>query len=610
MSSNSSSSAKRKYGVDSLLQTLGKALPVGGSIRLRLVKGPNNILTVDPVDAKAPKQAFPLIAKFPESVVPPAFTKEPWKSGRLYQQDVPKALDDSDDDADTRLKKKKRWRQFEAPKRQWILQEKVDFFETMVARREKKTDAAAADDNSHLKMSSRYEGVPEHNPSHYIILEQLNETTFMDTNDDDDATPTLSCRVVPAGNSTILFAQPASRASLSLSQAQAIMEQQKGQPGLTRMPTAANIASATSGLPPGFGGVAAARMNNHLNKNSSKHRLMGKLMHFNAAAGSGAIEEGEDVMSDVAFASRKGASGARKELLSSMADDSVRVGDDGVLGGTNDAIFAAKQRFNAFNANREGNDDNTNATGPAGEQERGADGAAMQDDFYQRDVQAEYDELDYDANEQFDDDDVDVGETEVNFDEADYEAEDDDEDDDDFDDEVEAVSGAEGLASIAGFKRMLAKARGEVTAVSTEAGLAGDGAARTDAATSGGSPKVAAKGDNEMDHITKIMAAADKASQSAKERVSKLAQTIIDPDAAVKVGDKRVITLEAVRREIWLNHGSIPVKRLMKLFNVKKKLDDYAERKEKIFGIIKELCNWKKDPINGDSLVLKQHYSN
>ena len=50
----------------------------------------------------------------------------------------------------------------------------------------------------------------------------------------------------------------------------------------------------------------------------------------------------------------------------------------------------------------------------AGAQPRSAEEvAALDEDFYQRDVAAEYEDLDFDACEQFDDDDVDLGQNEV-----------------------------------------------------------------------------------------------------------------------------------------------------------------------------------------------------
>ena len=70
----------------------------------------------------------------------------------------------------------------------------------------------------------------------------------------------------------------------------------------------------------------------------------------------------------------------------------------------------------------------------------------------------------------------------------------------------------------------------------------------------------------------------------------------------------RIITLPAVRKEIWLNHGQIPMKRLMKLFDIKKKSS--PDRQNKFREVVKELCTMKTDPVGGRMLVLKQHYSN
>jgi hypothetical protein len=633
-SSSFSSSKKRKHGVDTLLQTLGKTLPVGGTLRFALVKGPHpQLAQPDPVDSKAPKQAFPLLAKFPESVVPPDFTKLPWsRHGRLYQQDVPKAVDDSDDDDDDEqqqdaTKKKRRWRPLDAPKRQWILQEQVEFLETMVARRQQKQGATtmttdptsnANNSNSKNQLSSRYEGGPEHNASHYILLRQQHTLG--------GGEQTLSCQKIPVGNSTILFTQPHARKTYSLSQAETAMEQQRG---LIR--TLHTVPAGTQGAT----AAAAAMTRTTAVTNNSKNRLLHKLLSKQTTTNNdkaGDDDDDDDVMKDVAFRSRKkktaGGGAARKELLHSLADNSVRVGEDGVLGGMNDAIFAARQRFSAFQTTTENNNNNNNNNGNHGkrnknnhdqEQERGADGAAMEDDFYHRDVQAEYEEMDFDANELFDDDDVDVGETEVGFDEGDYEGEDDEEEDDDLDQEEEAVSGAEGLASVAGFKLMLAKARGELANASAEASEAAaaeaEGKKDEDAGTT--SPAVSPKTTSETpssiekgDHIAKIMAAADKAAQAAKEKASQPAGKKAPDAAAIQVDENglRIITLEAVRKEIWLNHGSIPMKRLMKIFDIKKKSS--PDRQDAFRNVVKELCTMKNDPIGGRLLVLKQHYSN
>ena len=116
-----------KRGVDTLLTSQGKRLKTGEEIRFTLVKGPSFKPRPDPVNPKAPKQQFPLIAKFPQSVVKPDLSKLPWNTARLFQQDIPKAEEDSDDDAN---EVKKRWRpRQDIPKRQWIFQEQVEFLE-------------------------------------------------------------------------------------------------------------------------------------------------------------------------------------------------------------------------------------------------------------------------------------------------------------------------------------------------------------------------------------------------------------------------------------------------------------------------------------------------
>jgi hypothetical protein len=159
--SKTSTMQSRKRSVDVLLTSRGKGLATGQSVTFRLVKGPPLQRLVDPVNPMM-AEYFPLVAKFLESVVRPDFSDSPWNQGRFYQQDIPKLVDDSDEEVS--VEPKKRWkynrRRLEAPKRQWILQEQVDFLETMVSKREK----VRVDGN---KISSRYEGVPEHNSSRY-----------------------------------------------------------------------------------------------------------------------------------------------------------------------------------------------------------------------------------------------------------------------------------------------------------------------------------------------------------------------------------------------------------------------------------------------------------
>lgn len=573
-----------KRGIDALFTQAGKSLPTGGSLSFRLVKGPPTIATADPVDPKAPPQEFPLMAKFPESVVRPDFTKHPWNTGRLYQQEVPRPVEDDDDDNNedaAHQQKKKRWKynRNHAAQRQWILQEEVDFLETMVAKREKRETK---------KLSSRYEGVPEHNASQYVIFFASENNTYSNHHPytgDEQPTALLQVRTLPSPLGTIPFAQPAVRHSYSLSQAENVIQDQ-------RMGIRTLRPDESSSNEPVLR-IRKAEAN-------SKSRLMEKLK---AKSASDDVEEGDDIMGDVAYRNRK-SGGARRELLQDIGEG-VLVSEEGVLGGANDAVFGGKQRFGELKAEKLAVDDA--APGNADNTERGADGAAMADDFYTRDVKAEYDELDYDANEQFDDDDVDLGESEMAADTGGFGGDEDDEDElDEEEDEETTVAGAEGLASAAGFKMMLAKARGELPQLVTAADL------RSDAANSRGDKDAGVDAD---DHISKIMKAAEKAAAEAGQKKIQEPQSATSAPAApaaasIQVDENgfRIISLDAVRREIWLNHGQIPMKRLMKIFDIKKK--STADRQAKFREMVKELCTMVNDPVAGRMLVLKQHYSN
>ena len=126
-------------------------------------------------------------------------------------------------------------------------------------------------------------------------------------------------------------------------------------------------------------------------------------------------------------------------MLTGIGDADVKIDADGILGGANDSEFGGKRRFGRMGGMKEeGKTANkTSKEGGGGKRDVAADASAMQDDFYQRDVGAEYDELDYDPNEQFDDDDVDVGAEEVLMDDGGgFAADIDDSGSDDDDDEV------------------------------------------------------------------------------------------------------------------------------------------------------------------------------
>ncbi len=599
------------FGMDTLLTTNGKALKSGEEIRFVLVKGPSNsrVLTNDPVNPKAPKEAFPLVAKFAESVVTPDFANTPWNTARLYQRDVPKAEDDSDEEDSPSnqgmSQPKKRWRaRKEAARRQWVLQEEVEFLENMMAKRQEAAGRATGDPDKKLT-SSVYEGAPERNSSQFVLLEA---NTTVDNN--------VRVTILPTPHATIAFGQPKAVKTLSMSEAEQAIDDQRNKTSRFMMHDKQRI----------FQGQAPIHR--------SRTRLLGKLMaahgdEDNDVGGTGKkrtkrkrVDDGEggnedDVMGDLSFRNRKGSAKARQELLNSFGND-MRVDADGVLGGANDAMFGQRgQKFGNFAAQKE---DKAAASGGSGKP-TGNDGNAMADDFYQRDVQAEYEELDYDANEQFDDDDVDVGETDVVMGDSNFGGIDEDEDDD-LEDDVngEKPTGAEGLASLAGFRLMLAKARGEITPEQL-AELADKNKRQAEDEEKILAENDKKKEDSSGDHLAKIMEAAEKARLEAESKLAAAnaaaaassddekpqAKSTTKNMMEVDENGQRLVTLEAVRHEIWLTRGRIPMKRLMKIFDVKKKSSQ--DRQQKFKEVVRELCTIETDPIGGRMLVLKQHYS-
>jgi len=577
--------SNHKQGIDTLLTFHGKSLQIGEEIRFSLVKGPSFPLAADPVNPKAPTEQFPLVAKFGDSVVKPDLVKAPWSSARLYQQDIPKAQDDSDEEVTTQEKKRWRPRRKEQPKRQWILQEEVEFLETMMAKRQKHEIPQG-------QTSTRYEGIPEHNPSQYMLLEPVG-----------DGSTNLKVTLLPTPHATVTFSQPKVRKTLSMSEAEQAIADQRGKMTRFMMHDKQRFLNSEQGTL----------------QSASRKRLLSKL----AQVAAGDDDEEDDIMGDLAFRNRKGGGRARKELLDSLGDSTLQVDADGVIGGTNDSEFGKGQRFGQFSAEQQKKNANHAEDRPPESATQGNDGLAMADDFYQRDVQAEYEELDYDANEQFDDDDVDVGETEVKDEGSGSGAEDEEEEDLDEDDVGDRPSGAEGLASVAGFRLLLAKARGEIT--HEQATEAAEGAAKLKEKQKEELDRRAEdskkrKRNEEDDHLAQIMAAAEKSREEADRKNKEAAaaaaadrpqakQAKLEDSTGVQVDEngQRVITLKAVQKEIWLRHGRTSMKRLLKIFDIKRKTS--PERQSKFREIIKELCTMENDPVEGRMLVLKQHYS-
>ena len=80
-------------GIDTLLAKYARHLPPGGTVSVRLIKGPSTT-SVDPIAARRNSNAvpleFPRVAKFTESIGRPDFGGR-LRDGRMYEEDVPKA---------------------------------------------------------------------------------------------------------------------------------------------------------------------------------------------------------------------------------------------------------------------------------------------------------------------------------------------------------------------------------------------------------------------------------------------------------------------------------------------------------------------------------------
>jgi hypothetical protein len=444
-------------------------------------------------------------------------------------------------------------------------------------------------DDGGNKLSNQYHGVVESNASKYVMLSVLPSSA---TSSAASLPPQTGSSNVVASEKIIIqpifgfhtFSQPYKTASLSMEDAEAAIEKQRntvtrymmhGKLSSDKNEAAAAIAS----------GVRGGRRMGPAPKALSRARLLGKL------AGNEDVDDEDDVMGDIKFETRRGGGRARKELLSSMADEGTTIDDDGVLGGANDVEFGGKRRFGraAVEKNAEASADKKGGGAAA----TGFEAGAMEEGFYQRDVSAEYEALDYDANEQFDDDDVNLGEDEIMDDGGGFAGDFDSGDDQISDDEVS--DDGLGMATTAGLKAMLAKARGE-----SPVNEVADGAAPDATASSQSS--------NVSEDNTKKAAGVEQSNGTSAPKPQQAATKPIGKEAVgVEIGadGMRKITLESVRREIWLNSGSIKTTKLMKKFDVTK---EFPERQAVFKKIVMELCTMKKD-ADGNKLVLKQHYS-
>ena len=572
--------SKNPTSIDSLLSKHAKSLGPGESFTLTLIKGPSNTNSAATKGADgrlllAPDVTFPAVAKFVPSVVPPVNFNTVPQSYKMYEEARAAARDSDDEEIEERLRqrRRKKVRRKREPERQWVLHS---------------TDVVKGDDEDAAWLS-RYEGRTEFNASNFVLMSTAVENYHSQLCNGNDK----GVVQVDMVNNFYSFSQPYKLRALSkLSEADAQVASQKAAiQQRMRDSQRVGVAQTTSTKSRLFDRLAARSLDNNN------------------------IEAADDVMSDVAFKDGKVAIRSRKELLS-VADGDVAVDGEGVIGGTNDSEFGGNRSFGKRRNGTVKNDDDDvkrrkrgAKVGSVGDQQHyssslGNDGAAMAADFYDRDISAEYQDLDYDANEQFDDDDVNAGNEpeEAQSDDGGYaDVEDQGEDDEDDDDgpgfgssssfrdflrkkespddnhsgpPVRSTSNAQSSASMSRPSTLSALKKEDLAASS-------DGGGRSSDDDFGGTNRTFKK--------SKII---EQGNNSEEER--------FDADGL------RTLSLDAVRKEIWLNHGQIMFKALLKIFSINKK--STPERRSLFMEIVKELCTMKEDKSEGKVVVLKQHY--
>jgi len=653
-------------------------------------------------------------------------------------------------------KRKKRWKRNQVPKKHWLLLTKKEWQQKVVYKKILSQDPERALEMEQLlqnQRSIRYEGTPESTSGTYVFFRpQAKEDN------------TYSIAISPVHNITN-FTQPAKFHTLSMEDAEKTIQLQRSskiigvrarllkfaeEATTTELDGGGVVVDATTdttktgdtstNLVLEGGDLSETKLKkdsslstqsntNNTNKSSTKASTTKRKRYTKKTK-----YDPDDIMADLTFQkSRSGGSTAtnigssssqsRKELLSSLGDADLTVDHDGILGGTNDAEFGGRRRFGRFNAQRvdprattnskidddgvynTGRDNTATATSISATN----DGMAMDTDFYKRDVGAEYDELDYDANELFDNDDVDMGAGEIfhNNDPdggegntaTDGVADGQDgllgnDDDDDFMSDDGGSDGEDDRVARQVWKDVFRRdeiaggnANTSVSAAITASGLGSSGGSLSSLNNNGGghhdaqqqkhNAVVATLGgvdavsdgersiksqnssasknrkiptsssnittnidsstnpsqqqqnetstsDNRQSDITGTQppnvssAAAASPSSSTATTTTKggLSATLTNKKLVSSPFDTSVIEVDAngdrllsqtsVRREIWLHSGAMPFKKLKKIFKYK---NSDTKRKKQFQNILKELCTTRKDPVEGNMMVLKQHYA-
>ncbi len=389
------------------------------------------------------------------------------------------------------------------------------------------------------KLSNRYEGLPESNNSQYVLFSssQAENGGLAKA----QSAPSIS---VMSTHGFVSFTQPAKFKTLSINEADAAIGSKNVSRYMMHSKLASNERNGSSST----------------NKNV-RGRILDKLL-----TGNDNDDDADDIMADVAFREQKAGVSAktRQELLSDFGDGDVKVDYDGTLGGANDSEFAGGRRFGQMK-NSAKNRDNADTD------KKGKNNSdnAIEDDFYQQDVGAQFENVDCDLDALFDNNDEDMGAGQQ--DDYDLSGTADVEDDDsDMEEEEELDLGEKSFATKTGMNAIMKG--GKNIDVPTSPATA------TPAATAPVTPA----------------APSDKKSQ---------VRSVAPPDTPqLDEHGLKIITKDDVRKEIWLHNGSIPTDQLLKKFKANKK--KYRDRRAVLFTICQDLCT-----MEGDILTLKQHYA-
>lgn len=446
------------------------------------------------------------------------------------------------------------------------------------------------------KLSNRYEGLPESNNSHYVLFSA--SSGVVNDNDHTSPNPTNvnkhnevpSISVMPV-HGYISFAQPAKFKTLSMQDAEDAIASKNVSRYMMHNTLKNNNNNSNF---------------NTNNRNTSqlqnaRDRLLNNIITKN-------VDEEDDVMMDVAFREQKAGVSlkTRQELLSDFADSDMKVDHDGIIGGANDSEFAAGRRFGQMKSNssaRKGRNERDEDMDSKSNKRTKFDDGEIDDDFYQKDVGAQFEQVDCDLDALFDNNDEDMGAGyQDDIDQGGFaDVEDDDSDVEDDEDLDLGNLTAKSFATKSGMEAYV-KASGDNTELQTNLPTipVDSKMQRKSGNLSSGSDR----SEDEKESVsTKRKSPEPSSPSSVSNSVSALpiSQNVTSTSTAI-INGLRIISKDSVRTEIWLHGGSIKAKELFNKFKVGGKKQ--KERRKALMDICLELCT-----MDGDTLTLKQHYA-